>query len=89
MALTQGTAGRGAFLMVFYCLGLGIPFVLVALGFGWVTRVLGFLRRHVRVVTVVGGTLLIVMGLLLVTGEWTQLMDNLRSQVGPASGFDV
>jgi hypothetical protein len=41
------------------------------------------------VVTVVGGTLLIVMGLLLVTGEWTQLMDNLRSQVGPASGFDV
>jgi cytochrome c-type biogenesis protein len=89
MALTQGTAGRGAFLMVFYCLGLGIPFVLVALGFGWVTRVLGFQRRHVRVVTVVGGTLLIVMGLLLVTGEWTQLMDNLRSQVGPASGFDV
>ena len=46
MALTQGTAGRGAFLTVFYCLGLGIPFVLVALGFGWVTSMLGFVRRH-------------------------------------------
>ena len=36
-SLSQGTAGRGAFLMVFYCLGLGIPFILVALGFGWVS----------------------------------------------------
>jgi cytochrome c-type biogenesis protein len=89
MAITQGTAGRGAFLTVFYCLGLGIPFVLVALGFGWVTRMLGFLRRHVRIVSAVGGTLLIVIGLLLVTGEWAHLMDNLRAQVGPASGFDV
>jgi cytochrome c-type biogenesis protein len=89
MALTQGTAGRGAFLTVFYCLGLGIPFVLVAMGFGWVTRVLGFLRRHVRVVSALGGTLLVVIGLLLVSGEWASLMDSLRSQVGPASGFDV
>jgi cytochrome c-type biogenesis protein len=89
MALTQGTAGRGAFLTFFYCLGLGIPFVLVALGFGWVTRVLGFLRRHVRVVSGVGGTLLIVFGVLLVSGEWSHLMDSLRAQVGPASGFDV
>ena len=37
LAYQQGTAGRGAFLMAFYCLGLGIPFVLVALGFGWVS----------------------------------------------------
>jgi cytochrome c-type biogenesis protein len=89
LAATQGTAGRGAFLTVFYCLGLGIPFVLVALGFGWVTRVLGFLRRHTRVVSSIGGVLLIVIGVLLVTGEWNHLMDVFRAQVGPASGIDV
>jgi cytochrome c-type biogenesis protein len=89
MALTQGTAGRGAFLTVCYCLGLGIPFVLVALGFGWVTRGLGFVRRHVRAVSVVGGTLLIVIGILLVTGEWNHLMNVLRARVGPDAGFDV
>jgi cytochrome c-type biogenesis protein len=89
LAATQGTAGRGAFLTVFYCLGLGVPFVLVALGFGWVTRVLGFLRRHTRIVSAIGGGLLIVIGVLLVSGEWAHLMDLFRAQVGPASGFDV
>jgi cytochrome c-type biogenesis protein len=89
LALVQGTAGRGAFLSACYCLGLGIPFVLVALGFGWVTSALGFVRRHVRVVSVIGGLLLIAIGVLLVTGEWNHLMDELRANVGPASGFDV
>jgi cytochrome c-type biogenesis protein len=89
MALTEGTAGRGAFLTVFYCLGLGIPFVLVALGFGWVTSVLGFMRRHVRVISAIGGLLLITIGVLLVSGAWTHLMDEFRAHVGPASGFDV
>jgi cytochrome c-type biogenesis protein len=89
MSFVQGTASRGAFLTVCYCLGLGVPFVLVALGFGWVTSVLGFLRRHMRVISAVGGLLLITIGVLLVTGEWTHLMDQLRAQVGPASGFEV
>jgi cytochrome c-type biogenesis protein len=89
MSFVQGTAGRGAFLTVCYCLGLGVPFVLVALGVGWVSGALAFVRRHIRVVTMVGGGLLIVIGLLLVTGEWNTLMDNLRSNVGPGSGFEV
>jgi cytochrome c-type biogenesis protein len=89
MALTQGTAGRGAILSVFYCLGLGIPFILVALGFGWVTSALGFVRRHVRVVSMVGGLLLIGIGVLLVTGEWNHWMNELQAKVGPASGFSV
>ncbi|MDT4914859.1 MAG: cytochrome c-type biosis protein [Pseudonocardiales bacterium] len=89
MSFVQGTAGRGAFLTVCYCLGLGIPFVLVALGFGWVTSVLGFMRRHVRVVSAVGGLLLITIGVLLVSGEWAHLMDEFRARVGPASGFSV
>jgi cytochrome c-type biogenesis protein len=89
MALTQGTAGRGAFLLVFYCLGLGIPFILVALGFGWVTSVLGFVRRHRVWISALGGALLIAIGILLVTGEWDHLMDVLRADVGSASGFDI
>lgn len=89
MSFVQGTAGRGAFLTVCYCLGLGVPFVLVALGFGWVTSVLGFVRRHVRAVSAVGGLLLITIGILLVSGEWTHLMDEFRARVGPASGFEV
>ncbi len=89
MAFSAGSAGRGAFLTVCYCLGLGIPFVLVALGFGWVTGALGFVRRHVRVVSAVGGVLLIVIGVLLVTGEWNHLMNVLRADVGQNSGFDV
>src|SRR6185437_8640439 len=87
LAFQEGTAGRGAFLMFCYCLGLGVPFVLVALGFGWVSGALGFVRRHIRVVSQVGGLLLIVIGVLLVTGEWNHWMDQLRSTVGPGSGI--
>ena len=89
MALTQGTASRGAFLTVFYCLGLGVPFVLVALGFGWVTSVLGFVRRHRMAISAFGGALLIGIGVLLVTGEWNHWMDVLRAKAGPASGIEV
>jgi cytochrome c-type biogenesis protein len=89
LAYTQGSAGRGAFLQVFYCLGLGIPFVLVAVGFGWVSSVLGFVRRHRRVISQVGGVLLIAIGVLLVTGEWNHWMDVLRAKAGGVSGFDI
>lgn len=89
MAVSQGTAGRGAFLTAFYCLGLGIPFILVALGFGWVTSVLGFVRRHRAWVGGIGGGLLIAIGVLLLTGEWDHWMNILRANVGPESGIDV
>jgi cytochrome c-type biogenesis protein len=88
LAYTQGTAGRGAFLQVFYCLGLGIPFVLVALGFGWVSTALAFVRRHRRMISQIGGVLLIIIGVLLVTGAWNHWMDQLRANFGTA-GFDV
>lgn len=89
LAYTQGSAGRGAFLQAFYCLGLGIPFILVAIGFGWVSSALAFVRRHRRVIGQAGGILLIAIGVLLVTGEWNHWMDELRAQVGQASGFDI
>jgi cytochrome c-type biogenesis protein len=89
MSITQGTAGRGAILTVFYCLGLGIPFVLVALGFGWVTSVLGFVRRHRAAVSAFGGLLLITIGVLLISGQWDHLMNVLRADLGQNTGFDV
>jgi cytochrome c-type biogenesis protein len=89
MSYTEGTAGRGAFLMACYCLGLGIPFVLVAIGFGWVSSALGFVRRHRRAVSAVGGALLITIGVLLVTGTWNHLIIELQTRIGPGSGFEV
>ena len=89
LATNQQDAGRGAFLMVFYCLGLGIPFILFALGFGWLTRALGFVRNHRRAVSAVGGALLIVMGVLLVTGEWEHVISVFRSNVPSDAGVQV
>ncbi|HZW42715.1 MAG TPA: cytochrome c biogenesis protein CcdA, partial [Agromyces sp.] len=59
LALSEATAGRGAVLGVAYCLGLGVPFVLVALGARWALGATGFLRRHARTVTRVGGAVLV------------------------------
>ncbi len=89
LSTIQGTAARGAFLMACYCIGLGVPFVLVALGLNWVSGAIGFVRRHMRAVSRVGGLLLIVIGVLLVTGDWSMWMADLRNTVGPASGVSI
>ena len=79
LAAAEGTAGRGAVLSVAYCLGLGVPFVLVAVGARWAVGATSFLRRHARAVTRVGGVVLVLVGVLLVTGAWTEMMQWLRS----------
>jgi cytochrome c-type biogenesis protein len=86
LAFSEATATRGAVLGLAYCLGLGVPFVLVALGARWAMGATAFLRRHARTVTRVGGAVLVVVGLLLVTGAWTELMGWLRSWLA-ATGF--
>ena len=86
LALSEATAARGAVLGVAYCLGLGVPFVLVALGARWALGATGFLRRHARTVTRIGGAVLVVVGLLLLTGAWAELMAWLRSWLA-ATGF--
>ncbi|MFT4219217.1 MAG: cytochrome c biogenesis protein CcdA [Microbacterium sp.] len=82
MSLDSGSAARGAVLGLAYSLGLGIPFVLITLGFGWAARSVDFLRRHIRAVNLVGGALLIALGLLMVTGVWGMLMSQLQGVVG-------
>ncbi len=82
LSVSTGSAGRGALLAFVYCLGLGIPFVLVALGLGWVTRVLGLVRRHIRVVNIIGATMLIALGLMMVTGLWMRWIYQLQNLAG-------
>ncbi|HKP06936.1 MAG TPA: cytochrome c biogenesis protein CcdA [Microbacterium sp.] len=78
MAFDSGSAARAALLGVAYSLGLGIPFLLLTLGFGWATRSVSFVRRHIRVVNLIGGAMLIGLGLLMVTGVWTAVMAQLQ-----------
>jgi len=90
LAATEGTAGRGALLSAAYCLGLGVPFLLVAMGLGWVSGVLTVVRRHARLVSQLGGAVLIVMGVLLFSGVWDHWMNYLRLEfagTGVGSGL--
>lgn len=77
LSVGSGSPWRGALLMLFYCLGLGIPFLLVALGFDWVAGSVAFLKRHIRVINIIGGALLVVIGVLMVTGLWTAMLSQL------------
>jgi cytochrome c-type biogenesis protein len=71
LALTSGTAVRGALLMFVYGLGLGIPFLVVALLFQRGMTAFGFARRHARLITRIGGAMLVAVGVLELTGTWT------------------
>ena len=71
--LLNNDVASGAVLLLAYSLGLGVPFLLVAGGFGSVRRALDWVRVHIRAVNAVGGTLVIVMGLLLLSGQLTRL----------------
>ncbi|MDX2376023.1 cytochrome c biogenesis protein CcdA [Microbacterium sp. LRZ72] len=74
-----GDPWRAALLGLAYSAGLGIPFVLLALGLGWATRSVAFLRRHIRAVNIAGGAVLILLGLLMVTGVWGEIMSRLQA----------
>lgn len=86
LALQSATAGRGAFLSFAYCLGLGVPFVLVGLAFRRAVGAVALARRHARALMVAGGALLVVVGVLEVTGGWDTLVAHLR-EVAP--GFST
>ena len=72
-AATVEGAWRGAALLFVYSLGLGVPFLLLALGVARTGRLFRWLRRHGRAIEVVGGSVLILMGVLMITGRWIQL----------------
>ncbi|MFJ2186637.1 MULTISPECIES: cytochrome c biogenesis CcdA family protein [unclassified Kitasatospora] len=79
LALNQADAQRGALLTTFYCLGLGVPFILAAVAFRRALGAFGWVKRHYPLVMRIGGGMLVVVGLLLVTGAWDSMMSELQS----------
>jgi cytochrome c-type biogenesis protein len=86
LAFTEASALRGAVLSFAYCLGLGLPFVVLAVAFSRLAGAVSFLRRHSLVIMRVGGVLLVAVGVLLVTGLWNDLTVWLRIT---APGFET
>lgn len=82
LASSEASAGRGAFLTLVYCLGLGVPFILAAVGFRRFMGAVGWVRDHQRAVSYVGGGLLVLVGVLLVSGAWDAIVFDLRQWAG-------
>jgi|SRR5690606_4775407 len=81
MSVTTGTAGRGALLAFVYGMGVGLPFLAAAFAMSRFMRAMEFARRHARAVMRIGGVMLIAVGLVQVTGLWTDLMVMLQGWV--------
>jgi cytochrome c-type biogenesis protein len=77
-ATDGASVARGIVLVIAYCLGLGIPFVLLAFGSASAVAGLGWLRRHTRALQIFGGVLLIAVGVALVSGAWSDFVAWLR-----------
>jgi cytochrome c-type biogenesis protein len=82
LSLDGGSVSRGALLSLVYALGLGIPFVLFALAFRRMAGFNTFVRNHRRAMTWIGGLSLVVIGVLLVSGVWQQMMGALQARFG-------
>ena len=86
LASTEGSALRGALLSVAYCIGLGLPFLVIGLAMERGLGALAWARRHTRAIQWVGGLSLILLGVLMVTGLWGSMTIALRGWI---SGFEV
>jgi cytochrome c-type biogenesis protein len=82
LVLTEGGVAKGALLSAVYSLGLGLPFIALAFGFSWATGSVSFVRKHIRGFNIAGGALLILLGLLLVTGVWNVLVAWIQGVFG-------
>lgn len=78
---SKGSGGGGALLLFAYSVGLGVPFILAAVAFGWVSRRLSAIRRHYRAIRMVAGVLLIAAGVLMIIGAFDILARTLPSWV--------
>jgi cytochrome c-type biogenesis protein len=72
----NGDPWRGGILALAYCIGLGVPFLLVALGVSWFAGSVKFLKRNVRTINIIGGAVLVLIGVLMVTGLWRTLISS-------------
>lgn len=81
LATQSGSGVRGSLLALFYSLGLGLPFLAIAAGFGWASRSVKFVRANIRVFNIIGGALLILLGLMMATGLWNQFIISIQEAV--------
>jgi cytochrome c-type biogenesis protein len=86
LAFTEGSAARGALLSFVYCLGLGLPFILLGLLFRQAAGTLAWVRRHYILIMRIGGGLLVAIGILLVSGLWDSITIWMRTLV---PGFET
>jgi cytochrome c-type biogenesis protein len=86
LAFTEASAARGALLGVAYCVGLGVPFIVAAVAFRRTLGAFGWVKRHYAWVTRIGGGMLVVVGLLLVTGAWNRIVNEMQVW---SAGFTV
>jgi cytochrome c-type biogenesis protein len=82
LSLQTGSTSRAVALGIAYCVGLGLPFLAAALGFGWMTQTMSFFKRHIRAVNLIGGAMMILIGLLMVSGLWSTIMYELQAVIG-------
>jgi cytochrome c-type biogenesis protein len=81
LASNSGDPAKGALLAFIYALGMGLPFMAIAAGFSWATKSVGFVKRHIRSFNIGGGVLLMILGLLLVTGVWNRFAAWIQLEV--------
>jgi cytochrome c-type biogenesis protein len=86
LAFTEASAARGALLSLVYCLGLGLPFILLGLLFRQAAGTLAWVRRHYTLIMRIGGGLLVAIGILLVSGIWDSITIWMRTLV---PGFET
>ena len=82
LAFSVGDIPRATALAIAYCLGLGIPFLLIALGLGWVTGTVAWLKRNIRAINIAGGVILMAIGMAMVSGVWQLWMSSLQAVIG-------
>ncbi|WP_327586314.1 cytochrome c biogenesis protein CcdA [Nonomuraea sp. NBC_00507] len=82
LGLNEGSAARGALLALAYALGLGLPFVGAALAYSKALRTFRAIRKHSRLITRIGGGMMVAVGLLLVTGVWGQMIAGMQGLIG-------
>ncbi len=81
LAGQSGSAERGGLLAFSYALGLGIPFILLAAGFSWATRSVEIIKKNIRVINIFGGLMLVLLGLLIATGIWDQIVNWMQEWI--------
>jgi cytochrome c-type biogenesis protein len=86
LAYSTGTAGRGAILSLAYCLGLGLPFIGAGLAFEKSMSAFAVVKRHYALFTRIGGAFLVLIGVLLVTGQWDRIVARMQVWIG---GFET